>query len=297
MPTSLALTLGRALVEGERLTVRYRLPRAGPGLRAADGNQVAPFTVETVVGGGAPAVAGVTVVSDPGADATYAAGEAVRVALTFAEAVAVDTTNGTPRLKLDLDDGEDTGERWALYEDGSGTDTLTFAWTAAAPDESAGGVAVLADTLILDGGAIRSVASQTDAALGHAGIAHDAGHKVDWRPAVSVADGRRRSGRGASSSFSGRDGPLTVNGEVTSATLGADWRAGSWLLGAMVKHSIGEGDYSGDGGSGDVESTLTGIYPYAAVDLRSLCSRRASRGVAFPEMRRGGHRSLPVRCA
>ena len=32
----------------------------------------------------------------------------------------------------------------------------------------------------------------------------------------------------------------------------------------MVKHSIGEGDYSGDGGSGEVESTLTGIYPYAA---------------------------------
>ena len=33
-------------------------------------------------------------------------------------------------------------------------------------------------------------------------------------------------GHGASSSFSGREGSLTVNGEVTSATLGADWRIG-----------------------------------------------------------------------
>jgi len=50
-------------------------------------------------------------------------------------------------------------------------------------------------------------------------------------------------GWGASSSFSGRDGPLTVDGEVTSATLGADWRSGRWLAGAMVKHSVGEGSY------------------------------------------------------
>ena len=74
-------------------------------------------------------------------------------------------------------------------------------------------------------------------------------------------------GRGASSSFRGRDGPLSVNGEVSSATLGADWRSGSWLPGTMFKHSLGEGSYSGDGGSGKVESALTGIYPYAALDV------------------------------
>ena len=100
-PAGLALTLGRPLVDGERLTVNYRLPRVGPGLRDADGNQLAAFSVETVVGAEAPAVAGVTVVSDAGSDATYAAGEAVRVAVTFTEAVDVDTANGTPRLKLD----------------------------------------------------------------------------------------------------------------------------------------------------------------------------------------------------
>ena len=84
-------------------------------------------------------------------------------------------------------------------------------------------------------------------------------------------------GRGASSHFSGRDGPLAIDGEVTSATLGADYAAGRWLLGAMVKHSIGEGSYSGDG-AGAVESTLTGIYPYAAVDLSARLRAWAAAG-------------------
>ena len=74
-------------------------------------------------------------------------------------------------------------------------------------------------------------------------------------------------GRGASSRFSGRDGPLQVDGEVTSATLGADYAAGRWLAGVMVSHSRGDGTYSGDGGEGTVESDLTGVYPYGAYDV------------------------------
>ena len=46
----------------------------------------------------------------------------------------------------------------------------------------------------------------------------------------------------------------------------------------MVKHSLGEGSYSGDGGSGAVESTLTGIYPYAAVDLSARLRAWAAAG-------------------
>ena len=49
---------------------------------------------------------------------------------------------------------------------------------------------------------------------------------------------------------------------MTSATLGADYATGRWLGGVMVKHSLGEGSYSGDGGAGEVESALTGLYPY-----------------------------------
>ncbi|MYD77935.1 MAG: hypothetical protein F4239_03215 [Gammaproteobacteria bacterium] len=86
-------------------------------------------------------------------------------------------------------------------------------------------------------------------------------------------------GGGNSSSFSGRDGTFRVEGEMTSATLGADWRSDRWLLGAMLKKSISEGSYSGDGGSGKVESTLTGIYPYAAVDLSARFRAWAAAGL------------------
>ena len=164
----------------------------------------APDRNHKVDGGHRPTLSAVAVVSDAGDDDTYAEGDTVRVALTFGGAVAVVTEGGTPRLKLDLGGDDGTGERWAAYESGSGTATLTFAWQAAAPDESAAGVAVLANTLELaggairsvatqaaavraatlkrDGGATRSVATQAAAAFGHAGLAHDPAHRVDAAP-------------------------------------------------------------------------------------------------------------------
>ena len=60
------LTLGRAAVDGERLTVRYVPPHSGAGLGDGEGNQVAASSVETVVGPAAPTVTGLAVVSDAG---------------------------------------------------------------------------------------------------------------------------------------------------------------------------------------------------------------------------------------
>ena len=48
-------------------------------------------------------------------------------------------------------------------------------------DTSTDGVAVLANTLELNGGAIRSTATQTAARLGHVGLDHNPEHKVDWQ--------------------------------------------------------------------------------------------------------------------
>ena len=135
------------------------------------------FTIEVLEA--PPAATGVALASDPGDDATYAAGDTVRVAVTFDEAVTVDTAEGAPRLKLDLGGKAGSGERWATYASGSGATTLEFVYTAVSGDISAVGVAVLADTLELDGGTIRSAATQAAAALGHPGLAPDAEHKVD----------------------------------------------------------------------------------------------------------------------
>ena len=132
-----------------------------------------------------PAVSNVAVVSDPGEDDTYRAGDAIRVRVTFNEAEAVDASGGNPRLQIDMDPA-DWGEKWALYESGSGTAELTFAYTVAEPNESTQGVAVLADTLELNGGTIESASSRLDADLAHDGLDHDPEHKVDWRPAPAT---------------------------------------------------------------------------------------------------------------
>ena len=68
-------------------------------------------------------------------------------------------------------------------------------------------------------------------------------------------------GRGAVSSFDGREGELSLSGEVTGALLGADWTRERWTTGLMLSHARGEGSYRG-AGSGEVSSTVTGLYPY-----------------------------------
>ena len=79
-------------------------------------------------------------------------------------------------------------------------------------------------------------------------------------------------GRGAISRFDGREGDLTLDGEVTSAMVGADWTGGSGSAGLAVAHSRGEGDYRSPAGGGAVESTLTGVYPYGRYDVSERLS-------------------------
>ena len=68
-------------------------------------------------------------------------------------------------------------------------------------------------------------------------------------------------GRGAVSRFDGREGDLSLDGEVASALLGADWARDRWIAGLMVSRSEGEGSYRGQG-EGTVSSTLTAFWPY-----------------------------------
>ena len=182
------LTLDRAAAGGETVTLCYAAAHSATGLWDRDGNQIAGFSVE-VTGEAAqaepPSVTAVAVVSDAGGDATYALGETLRVRLTFSEAVDVDTSGGAPRLSIDMDPAH-WGTKQAAYEGGSGTAELTFAHTVVEPNESTQGIAVLADTLALNGGTIRSTAG-TDADLAHGGLGHDPAHKVDWRRAPAPA--------------------------------------------------------------------------------------------------------------
>ena len=74
-------------------------------------------------------------------------------------------------------------------------------------------------------------------------------------------------GRTAVSSFDGREGDLTLDGEVTSAMLGADWAMGRGSAGLVLSHSRGEGGYLSPNGGGAVETTLTGLYPWGRYEV------------------------------
>ena len=80
-------------------------------------------------------------------------------------------------------------------------------------------------------------------------------------------------GRGAVSRFDGREGDVTLDGEVESALLGADFTLGRGTAGLVVAHSLGEGGYRSPNGEGAVASTLTGLYPWGRYE--------ASESLAF----------------
>ena len=79
-------------------------------------------------------------------------------------------------------------------------------------------------------------------------------------------------GRGARSSFNGRDGELTLDGDVLTGLVGADYESGKALLGVALAWSAGDGSYKGAGGDGELESKLASLYPY----LRYTLSERLS---------------------
>ncbi len=84
-----------------------------------------------------------------------------------------------PRLKIGMDSA-DGSTTWAEYSHGNGTTSLRFNHWVVEPDISSEGIAVLEDTLELNGGTLKSTATKDDADLSHDGVGHNANHKVDW---------------------------------------------------------------------------------------------------------------------
>ena len=79
-------------------------------------------------------------------------------------------------------------------------------------------------------------------------------------------------GRGAVSRFDGREGALSLGGEVAAGMLGIDIARGAWTGGIIVSHSRGKGDYRSDAGRGAISSTLTGLYPWARSEVNERLS-------------------------
>ena len=102
-----------------------------------------------------------------------------------------------------------------------------------------------------------SVAAAADAGAAQASSAEPAGRWTVW-------------GRGAWSRFAGRadGGELKLDGDVVTATAGADYERGAVLAGLALAYSTGSGTYDHDSErSGTVASTLLSVHPYARVAL------------------------------
>ena len=95
-------------------------------------------------------------------------------------------------------------------------------------------------------------------------------------------------GRVATSGFAAEDDGVTMDADVTSGLVGFDAEWARVLAGVMFSHSTGEGDYrlsaESGGKSGRVESSLTGVYPYARVALNARVSAWALAGAASGEL-------------
>ena len=75
-------------------------------------------------------------------------------------------------------------------------------------------------------------------------------------------------GRVATSGFDGQQDRLSLNGTVTTATLGVDGVWEHWLTGVALAYSEGDGSFTQvELPGGDVASSLTSVHPYVAYAL------------------------------
>ena len=105
-------------------------------------------------------------------------------------------------------------------------------------------------------------------------------------------------GHVARSGFEADVDDVTMNGDVTSALIGFDAEWERVLAGVMLTQSRGEGAYRLDSGEdhGTVESALTGVYPYARIEVNAKVSAWALAGMGSGDLtlRQDGGKPMPT---
>ena len=79
-------------------------------------------------------------------------------------------------------------------------------------------------------------------------------------------------GRGAVTDFDGRDSQASVDGNVTTGLLGADWASGPLVAGLALSISEGRGFWTLDGEKENVESSMAGLHPFIGYKLTDRLS-------------------------
>ena len=93
-------------------------------------------------------------------------------------------------------------------------------------------------------------------------------------------------GQGAFSSFRGEEEEFSLDGSVTTLLLGADWSRQRWQAGAALSQSWGSGSYEseGNGAEGEVNSTVTGLFPYGRYALTPRLGLWAVAGYGWGQL-------------
>lgn len=117
------------------------------GRNNATGTFTPPNTTLLLVDAVGPSISSRT----PSANKAYVSGETIQISVTFAEAVTVDTTGGTPWITVDFDQGTDN----LAYASGSGTTTLIFSRLIGATHFDMTGLPTTVSAIALNGGTIR----------------------------------------------------------------------------------------------------------------------------------------------
>ena len=193
---------------------------------------------------------------------TYGRNDAIEVAVTFSEAVTVDTENGTPSLGLEV--GSRTVQ--ASYASGTGTAGLVFSYAVQAGDEDTDGVSVPAGSILLNGGTLKDEADNA-AALYHDAVARDANRKV--ADTTARVTGIAFAGE-VPHDVDGDGDPETYrrNDKVSVAVtfteeVAVDTGSGTPSLGLLVGSNTRQGSYI----SGSGTATLVFSYAVAESDI------------------------------
>ena len=88
-------------------------------------------------------------------------------------------------------------------------------------------------------------------------------------------------GRGSRTSFEG--GTAATQGDVTTAMLGMDYEKDAVLMGLALSRARGEGGFE-NGGSGEMEATLTSVHPYLRYRANERLSMWGILGMGQGEM-------------
>ena len=123
----------------------------------------------------------VWVSSNPGDDKTYFLGDTVEISVKWKETVNGEnlSTATAPTLKIKMD--PDYGVKKAKYVSGIGTATLLFKYTVVQPNYSPKGIAIVKNSIELNGSRLVYGTGNEDADINNPGLDHQTGHKINWQ--------------------------------------------------------------------------------------------------------------------